>query len=96
MENLLSSPKLFRLVFERDIAAHSTVRSVSSGFPKCLAARGKKNVRLEWNYFVVELCQKGAVVALTWIDKSPVQMITTVHYVEQGYSVELLSQRPKL
>lgn len=96
MDNLFSSPKLFRLLREKDIAAVGTVRSNATGFPKVLALRGKKNIRLDWNSLGAEVCEDGSVLALTWVDNGPVQMLTTAHLVGPGHTVERLRRRPRL
>ena len=88
MDNLFSSPALFKHLRHLNIAAVGTVRSNASGFPKSLAIRNKKNVKLPWNTLGAALCGDDQVLALTWIDNGPVQMLTTKHEVGTNHTIE--------
>ena len=90
MDNLFSTPKLFALLREKEIAACGTVRSNAKEFPASLAIRGTSDKKLNWNTLGAEICANGNVLALTWIDNGAVQMITTMHEVGEGHCVEKL------
>lgn len=77
---LFSSPKLFLLLREKDIAAVGTVRLRISGFPKALKVRGKKNFRLDWNSLGIDIFEEGFVIGPTWTDNGPDQMKKTAHH----------------
>ena len=96
MDNYFSTPRLFRLLRDRDIGAAGTVRSNAGGFPKSLAIRGEKGVKLDWNTLGAAVCEDGLVLALTWVDNGPVQMITTIHNVGQEHTIERVRKRPRL
>ena len=96
MDNLFSSPALFKHLRQLNIAAVGTVRSNASGFPKTLAIRNKKNVKLPWNTLGAALCGDDQVLALTWIDNDPVEMLTTKHEVGTNHTIERVRKRPRL
>ena len=93
---LFSSPKLFRLLCGKDIAATGTVRSNAKGLPKPLAIRGRKDVKLPCNTLGGAVCEHAAVLALTWIDNGAVQILTTLHKLGEQHTVERLRKRPRL
>lgn len=94
MGNLFSTPRLFSVLRDKDIGAVGTVRSNAGGFPKPLAIRGNKKVKLNWNTLGAFTCQDGRVLALTWIDNAPVQILTTIHNVGPGHTIERARRRP--
>ena len=96
MDNLFSSPALFKHLRHLNIAAVGTVRSNASWFQKSLAIRNKKNAKLPWNTFGAALCGDDQVLALTWIDNGPVQMRTTKHEVGTNHTIERVRKRPRL
>lgn len=76
MDNLFSTPLLFRFLRDKDIAAVGSSRSNARGFPMCLVVR-KSKLRLSWKTLGARLCEEGTVLALILIDNVAVQMLTT-------------------
>ena len=71
MDNLYSSPTLFKLLKERGFGA--CVREDRKGMPtQQFKSKMKKG---EVNKVVLE----GEVMALKWMDKRPVRILTTIH-----------------
>jgi len=73
MDNLYSSPTLFKLLRERGLGACGTVREDRRGMPKKLFK--PKMIKGEMKTAVLE----GEVQALKWMDKRAVKVLTTIH-----------------
>ena len=96
MDNLFSTPPLFRYLRERGVGAVGTVRSNAKNLPKNVALRGKQNLCLNWNELGSVTYEDGKVLALIWIDNAPVQMLTSVHKVSHGHTIDKLRRKPRL
>ena len=96
MDNLFTTPALLRLLRDREIGGVGTVRSNAKNLPREIAIRGKKNTAHNWNELGSIQCENGNVLALVWIDKAPVQMLTIVHVVSHSDTVDRLRRRPRL
>lgn len=96
MDNLFSTPKLFALLKETEMAACETVRSNTKEFPTSIAIRRTSDKKMNWNTLGSEICANGNLLALTWIDNGAVQLISTMYEVGEGHWVEKLRKRPRL
>lgn len=96
MEKIFRSLKLLKMMRNKGIVAVGRVRSKHTGFPKCLAIRGRKGVHIDWQHLCAELCEHVAVLALKWIKNLSVQMLTTCHMVGAGQTVERLIKLPRV
>ena len=96
MDNMFSTPRLFSLLCDKDIAATGTVRSNAKKFLKSLAIRGKKGLKRPWSTLGAALCEANSVLALTWMDNGAVQMLTTLHSVGPEHTVERPRKRPRV
>lgn len=73
MDNLYSSPTLFRLLKERGLGACGTVREDRKGMPREeFRPKMKKGE-------VKKVVLDDELIALKWMDKRPVRILTTVH-----------------
>jgi len=75
MDNWCSSPKLAEFLHDRDTGMCGTVRKNRKGMPKL-------NSKL--NRGEIEVAHTDTWLALKWLDKKEVYMITTVHEVDYG------------
>lgn len=94
--NVLSTPKYFLLLWERDIRATETVQSNTFGVSKVVSSAWSKRQNTGLERFGVEVCENGMVFFVTWVSNSFVQMIKTVHKVGPDQTVERIRRRPKL
>ena len=63
MDNLFSTPKLFALLREKEIAACGTVRCNAKRFPASLSIRETSDKKMNWNTLGAEICANGNVLA---------------------------------
>ena len=71
-DNYYSSPALFGDLQRHDFSACGTVRTNRRGLPKEMSAKLKKGE-------MVSKQVDGSMMALKWMDKRPVMMLTTIH-----------------
>ena len=73
MDNLYSSPTLFKLLSERGLGACGTVREDRRGMPKELFKPKMKKGEVKTAML------DGKVQAIKWMDKRAVRVLTTIH-----------------
>ncbi|CAG8652128.1 6526_t:CDS:2, partial [Paraglomus brasilianum] len=77
MDNYFSSIPLFKYMRDNGLGACGTVRTNSSKFPKELKIN--KGISLDWNTISGKVVDD--VLAIVWVDNSPVTMLTTIHEI---------------
>jgi len=77
MDNYFSSIPLFKYMHDNGLGACGTVRTNSSKFPKELKIN--KGISLDWNTISGKVVDD--VLAIVWVDNSPVTMLTTIHEI---------------
>ena len=94
MDNILLNATVFAYLRGLGIGARCTTRTNARGFPEELALQGKKTADVNWNDIGSMTVEDGKVLALTWIDNAPVQILTTVHQITPSNTFEGNRKRP--
>lgn len=94
MNYLFSSIKLFKLLKERDIGAVGTLWTNPGRFSWSRALKRKHFCY--WYHLGTVPCADRNVLALTWIDKGPVQMLTTAHILSINHRFNRVYKKPRL
>ncbi|GES80728.1 hypothetical protein RCL_jg90.t1 [Rhizophagus clarus] len=91
MDNYFSSIKLFKYLREKKIGAYGTVRKNSANFPQIL----KVDKKLDWDTLSGVVVDN--VLAILWMDNSPVTMLSTIHQIDNGNEnrIERIRRRPR-
>lgn len=77
MDNWYSSPELFDELFSRDTYSCGTVRATRKGLPKAVSSVQNKDFKKCPGQTIWR--RNGPLLALKWMDKKMVYMITTIH-----------------
>jgi len=94
MDRFFSSVPLFEYLRSEGIGACGTVRPNTTRYPKQLKLKRSEEKRLDWN--VISGVVVDDILALLWVDNSPVRMLTTIHEGRGGAMVERNRRRPRL
>ena len=74
MDRFYSSPNLFYTLGKKGIGCCGTVMSNRKHFPKEIVTKATRHNRGEYDYRSI-----GSLLAIVWIDKRSLYMLTTVH-----------------
>ena len=88
MDNYYTSPNLFITLYNKGIGACGTARPSRRHFPSDIITKAMKHNVGKYDYR-----SNGPLLALVWIDKRSIYMITSIHVAEQVGSIPRVKRR---